>query len=113
MANNETPSPFAVRKIKWEGLKITIQLLRYLHPYRMMFAAGMLFLVLSTSTSLAFPKLVGSIIEVIEGKSQFTINQITLLLFVVLLGQAVFSYFRIYLFSKISEISARPGDGAR
>jgi len=107
MANNETsegtPSPFAVRKIKWEGLKITLQLLRYLRPYRMTFAAGMVFLALSTGTSLAFPKLVGSIIEVIEGKSRFTINQITLLLFLVILGQAIFSYFRIYLFSKVSE----------
>jgi ATP-binding cassette subfamily B protein len=54
MATKETPSPFAVKKIKWEGLKITIQLLRYLRPYRFTFAAGMLFLVLSTGTSLAF-----------------------------------------------------------
>ncbi|GGH53562.1 multidrug ABC transporter ATP-binding protein [Dyadobacter endophyticus] len=100
---NDVKSPFAVKKIKWEGLKITLHLLRYLRPYRMTFAAGMLFLALSTGTSLAFPKLVGSIIEVIEGKSQFTINQITLLLFLVLLGQAIFSFFRIYLFSKVSE----------
>ena len=103
MANKETPSPFAVKKIKWEGLKITIQLLRYLRPYRLTFAAGMLFLALSTGTSLAFPKLVGSVIEAIEGKSRFTINQITLLLFLVLLCQAIFSFFRIYLFSKVSE----------
>lgn len=100
---NDVKSPFAVKKIKWEGLKITLHLLRYLRPYRMTFAAGMLFLALSTGTSLAFPKLVGSIIEVIEGKSQFTINQITALLFLVLLGQAIFSFFRIYLFSKVSE----------
>jgi ABC-type multidrug transport system fused ATPase/permease subunit len=52
---------------------------------------------------LHFPKLVGSVIEAIEGKSGFTINQITLLLFLVLLCQAIFSFFRIYLFSKVSE----------
>ncbi|GGM73746.1 multidrug ABC transporter ATP-binding protein [Dyadobacter beijingensis] len=103
LTDKDIPSPFAVKKIKWEGLKITLALLRYLRPYRLTFAAGMLFLALSTGTSLAFPKLVGSIIEVIEGKSSFTINQITLLLFVVLLGQAIFSFFRIYLFSKVSE----------
>ncbi|MHA4736965.1 ABC transporter ATP-binding protein [Dyadobacter sp. MSC1_007] len=101
--SNGAPSLFAVRKIKWEGLKITLHLLSYLRPYRGTFVAGMLFLALSTGTSLAFPKLVGSIIEVIEGKSRFTINQITLFLFLVLVCQAVFSYFRIYLFSKVSE----------
>lgn len=107
MANDTNSSNiaslFAVRKIKWEGVKITLSLLRYLRPYRGTFVAGMLFLALSTGTSLAFPKLVGSIIEVIEGKSRFTINQITLFLFLVLVCQAVFSYFRIYLFSKVSE----------
>lgn len=101
--SNGAPSLFAVRKIKWEGVKIMLHLLRYLRPYRGTFVAGMLFLALSTGTSLAFPKLVGSIIEVIEGKSRFTINQITVFLFVVLVCQAVFSYFRIYLFSKVSE----------
>lgn len=107
MANDENsnglPSPFAVRKIKWDGLKITFHLLSYLRPYRGTFIAGMVFLALSTGTSLAFPKLVGSIIEVIEGKSKFTINQITLFLFLIIVCQAVFSYFRIYLFSQVSE----------
>ncbi|WP_221394685.1 ABC transporter ATP-binding protein [Dyadobacter sp. NIV53] len=65
----------------------------------------MIFLVLSTGTSLAFPKLIGSIIEVIEGKSKYTINQVTLFLFVILILQSVFSFFRIYLFTIVSEKS--------
>ncbi|WP_026629329.1 ABC transporter ATP-binding protein [Dyadobacter alkalitolerans] len=109
MAKSETtpeqPSPFAVRKISWQGLKTTLDLLRYLRPYRVTFAIGLVFLVLSTATSLAFPKLVGSIIEVIEGKSPYTINQITLFLFFILICQAVFSFFRVYLFTKVSEMA--------
>jgi len=109
MAKSETtpeqPSPFAVRKISWQGLKTTVDLLKYLRPYRITFFIGLIFLALSTATSLAFPKLVGSIIEVIEGKSPYTINQITLFLFFVLICQAVFSYFRVYLFTKVSELA--------
>ncbi|WAC11350.1 ABC transporter transmembrane domain-containing protein [Dyadobacter pollutisoli] len=91
--------------MSWQGLKITLDLFKYLRPYRGTFIVGLIFLALSTGTSLAFPKLVGSIIEVIEGKSKYTINQITLLLFVILICQAVFSYFRIYLFTKVSELA--------
>ncbi|MCE7062446.1 ABC transporter ATP-binding protein [Dyadobacter sp. CY343] len=98
-------SPFAIRKISWKGLKTTLSLFKYLRPYRVTFFIGLVFLALSTATSLAFPKLVGSMIEVIEGKSKYTINQITLFLFVVLIGQAAFSYFRIYLFTKVSEMA--------
>lgn len=109
MASNENDSdrisPLKIRKMSWQGLKITLDLFKYLRPYRGTFIVGLIFLALSTGTSLAFPKLVGSIIEVIEGKSKYTINQITLLLFVILICQAVFSYFRIYLFTKVSELA--------
>jgi ATP-binding cassette subfamily B protein len=91
--------------MNWQGLKMTLDLFKYLRPYRGTFIVGIIFLALSTGTSLAFPKLVGSIIEVIEGKSKYTINQITFLLFVVLICQAIFSYFRIYLFTKVSELA--------
>jgi len=103
--NTVGKSPFAVRKISWDGLKITIKLFKYILPYKWIFFTGMIFLVLSTATSLAFPKLIGSIIEVIEGKSEYTINQVTVLLFVILIAQAIFSFFRIYLFTIVSEKS--------
>ena len=103
--SDPTKSPFAVRKISWEGLKITVKLFRYLRPYRTTFIFGLIFLALSTGTSLVFPKMIGSIIEVIEGKSKYTINEITLFLFAVLVFQSIFSFFRIYLFTKVSEWS--------
>lgn len=102
---NEQPSPFSVNKINWGGLKTTLDLFSYLKPYKGTFIAGLIFLALSTGTSLAFPKLVGSIIEVIEGKSEYTINQITVFLFFILICQALFSYYRIYLFTKVSELA--------
>ncbi len=91
------------KKISRSGLKKTLQIFRYTFPYKNYFIVGFVFLILSTGTSLAFPKLVGSIIEVIEGKSAYTINQITGVLVVILVCQAVFSFLRIYLFSRVSE----------
>jgi ABC-type multidrug transport system fused ATPase/permease subunit len=109
MATNELTNPpksfFSIKKLSWKGLRTTLSLFKYLRPYRSTFFIGLVFLALSTGTSLAFPKLVGSIIEVIEGKSAYTINQITIFLFFILICQAVFSYFRIYLFTKVSELA--------
>lgn len=99
----DSASPFAVKKISWEGLKKTFALFRYILPYKWVFIVGMVFLVLSTFTSLAFPKLVGGIVEVIEGKSKYTINQITGFLIVVLIFQSIFSFLRIFLFTRVSE----------
>jgi ATP-binding cassette, subfamily B, bacterial len=100
---NSTESPFAVKKLSWSGFKQTLKIFRYTLPYKTYFIVGFFFLILSTGTSLAFPKLVGSIIEVIEGKSPYTINQITGVLIAILVFQAIFSFLRIYLFSRVSE----------
>jgi ATP-binding cassette, subfamily B, bacterial len=101
--DSEESATGAAKKISWSGLKKTLQIFRYTLPYKGYFIVGFLFLILSTGTSLAFPKLVGSIIEVIEGKSAYTINEITGFLIVILVFQAIFSFLRIYLFSRVSE----------
>lgn len=94
---------FSTKKISKEGFRKTLRIFRYTLPYKGLFLAGVVFLILSTATTLAFPKLVGEIVRVIEGKSDYTINQITGLLLVVLILQAVFSFFRIYTFTRVSE----------
>ncbi len=101
--DSEESAMGAPKKISWSGLKKTLQIFRYTLPYKGYFIVGFIFLILSTGTSLAFPKLVGSIIEVIEGKSTYTINEITSFLVVILVFQAIFSFLRIYLFSRVSE----------
>lgn len=42
-------------------------------------------------------------VEVIQGGSRFTLNQIIGFLFGILVLQATFSFFRIYLFTRVSE----------
>ena len=95
------------KKISGEGIKKALQVFRFIRPYRGYFIVGCVFLVLSTITSLAFPKFIGLIVEVVEKKtiSQFNVNQVALGLFGVLLLQGLFSFLRIYLFSRVSELA--------
>lgn len=91
------------KKINKDSLKKTFRIFSFIKPYRAYFIAGCVALVLSTATSLAFPKFIGQIIKVIEGHSEYNINQVAVALFGVLFIQGIFSFFRIYLFSRVSE----------
>lgn len=93
------------KKITSDRLKKPASLFKYIFPYKWYFIFGSLFLFLSSSTMLVFPYFMGKLIDAALGKSgeTFSINSITLLLFVVLVFQSIFSFFRIYFFTKVSE----------
>ena len=91
------------KKLNRDSLKKAVSIFRFIKPYRMKYAAGFAFLVLSTATTLSFGLLIGQITSVIQGKSAFTLNQVTLFFVGVLVAQAIFSFFRIYFFSQVSE----------
>ncbi len=96
-------APKDKRKISLDGLKKATELLAFVKPYRWTFAIGMLFLALSSASTLAFPMLIGEMTRVIEGKSAYSLNTVTLFFAGVLLLQGVFSFFRVYFFSQVSE----------
>lgn len=102
-SENQDVSFFATKVISKDGLRKTLKIFRYTLPYKKTFALGFFFLILATGTSLIFPKAVGEIVEVLEGGSRFTLNQIIGFLFVILILQATFSFFRIFLFTRVSE----------
>jgi ABC-type multidrug transport system fused ATPase/permease subunit len=92
------------KKITREGLRNAFKLYRYLKPFRREYGVGMFFLLGSSLASLAFPKLLGELVN--SGNkvaSAYSLNEIALLLGVVLLVQSVFSYFRIVLFVNVTE----------
>ena len=91
------------KKFSRDGLKKTLSILRFVRPYRVQYIVGFVFLILSTGTTMSFGLLIGQITSVIQGKSAFTLNQVTLFFVGVLIAQAVFSFFRIYFFSQVSE----------
>ena len=100
--NNEQDS---LNKINKNTLKSITILYKYINPYKWYFIIGILFLLLSTATSLSFPYITGKLIDSATGKSAFTIKQITYALFIVLIFQALFSFMRVWLFSNFTERS--------
>jgi len=74
----------------------------YVRPYRGEFALGLVMLLLSSATNLAFPGLLGGLVDATE-KAPGTLNLLALQLAGILVLQAVFSFFRIVLFERVAE----------
>ncbi len=90
----------------------------YIKPYSVTFGIGWVFLVLSSSVGLLFPYLMGQLLgapgmmgqEVEPSDSLIdlsNINTIALALFLLFVFQAIFSYFRIVLFTRVTENTLR------
>ena len=82
----------------------------YVLPYKWMFIVGMVFLVLSTLTSLGFPYILGQLIDSATGSEQDmllqaldNIDEIAMLLGALIAGQMVFSFLRVYTFSVVTQ----------
>ena len=92
------------KKITRDGLRNAFKLYRYLKPFQREYLIGMFFLLGSSLASLAFPKLLGELVN--SGNQEaaaHSINYIAFLLGIVLLVQSVFSYFRIVFFVNVTE----------
>ena len=95
-------------KLSKDAYQKAFRVFRFIKPYRAYFYIGILFLILSSLTAMAFPYLIGELFDA-ESGSGFTIfdfspmNSIIVLLFLIFLAQSVFSFFRIYLFSIVTE----------
>jgi len=100
-------------KLKKGAFKRAFRVFHYIKPYRATFFIGLFFLVLSSITTMGFPYLIGSFFgttPIAENKG-FSIdnmqnsNVIVTLLFGVFIANAIFSFFRVYLFSIVTEKS--------
>ncbi len=92
------------KKITLQGLKNALKLYSYIRPFRVEYAWGMFFLLGSSISSLAFPKLLGELVNSGNiGNLANDLNRIGLLLVATLLIQSVFSYFRVVLFVNVTE----------
>jgi len=83
---------------------------RYLKPYSGIFSLGFVFLILSSLTAMLFPYFIGQLIgnDGTEGVAGQMLNfdgleDIILALAVVFTSQAIFSFFRILLFTRVTE----------
>ena len=94
-------------KVTKKNLSKAVKIFRFVIPYKWTFVLGMVFLLLSNMTTLSFPLLIGEMTKVIEGKSKFQINEVTLFFFAILIIQSILSFFRIYTFAQVSEKAMR------
>lgn len=103
MTEQETPKK---KRLNLASLKQLFKLYKYIKPYRGQFALGLLFLLGSALANLAFPKLLGQLVNDAQSENLVnTLNQTAGLLLLALVVQAVFSYFRVVLFVNVTERS--------
>ncbi len=95
------------RQLNKENFKKTLRIFKFALPYKGTFLVGMVFLVLSQITAMSFPLLMSQMIGAIKGESKYSLPQISLFILVVLVLQAVFSFFRVYTFTQVSEQTIR------
>lgn len=100
-------------KIKLEkgAFKRALRVFKFIGPYKGVFFIGIIFLILSSFTSLGFPYLVGELfgtkdpsqVASTDWKDFENTNLVMYLLFGIFIANAFFSFFRIYLFSIVTE----------
>jgi ABC-type multidrug transport system fused ATPase/permease subunit len=96
------------KKVTLQSLRMALRVFRYLLPYKSWFLAGMFFLLISGLTSLVFPYVTGQLVDAAVGNlSGWTRNDIALLLLGVLGVQALFSFIRVLMFSRVSEMAMK------
>lgn len=104
--HKDTTADIKKKKITLSGMKQAMKLYGFIKPYKTAYFFGLFFLMGSSLASLAFPKLLGDLVSAGDrGDLAENITKITLLLGVILLIQASFSYFRTILFVKVTERS--------
>lgn len=90
-------------KITATSLSKAIIIFKYAGNHKWKFYVGLVFLLFTGATALAFPKLMGMLIDCVKNKDNSQANTIALVLIVILFLQSIFSFFRLYLFVNFTE----------
>ncbi len=90
-------------KVSGESIKKISRLFSYFKPHRFKYYLGLFFLFLTGITALIFPKLIGDMVDTAEEAMLADIDRIAIFLLIVFIFQAIFSFFRIYLFVNVTE----------
>jgi ABC-type multidrug transport system fused ATPase/permease subunit len=127
-SNSEQQAEVEKVKVSKESLKEALVLFKYIKPYQGKFIFGLVFIALSAISTLAFPVLLGKMIDAaspgasgalpttannpIQNQFGFDLknlhlglNTVLLLIFIQLGLQTLFSFMRIYLFTEVGEKS--------
>ncbi|MBL1281529.1 MAG: ATP-binding cassette domain-containing protein [Fluviicola sp.] len=105
-------------KLSKESIQKAKRIFTYMRPYRGIFAIGWVFLVLSSLIGLLFPLLLGQLLGgdsggessmsgLFEKMNINNVNKFALALFIIFALQSVFSFFRVVLFTNVTENTLR------
>ncbi|WDF65707.1 ABC transporter ATP-binding protein [Flavobacterium sp. KACC 22763] len=90
-------------KITATSLNKAKTIFTYAGHHKWKFFIGLIFLLLTGATALAFPKLMGMLVDCVKNKNSDEANQIAFGLVVILFLQSFFSFFRLSLFVNFTE----------
>lgn len=108
-------------KLTKKSVQKAKRIFNYLKPYRGSFIIGWAFLLFSSSAGLLFPYLLGQLLgggatspsgspankELLKNIDLNNINSVALLLLILFILQSVFSFFRVLIFTKVTENTMR------
>jgi ABC-type multidrug transport system fused ATPase/permease subunit len=93
-------------KITWGGLSNALKLYKYIRPFQVQFAIGLFFLIGTSLATLAFPKLLGDLVNAgNSGQISENISRIGIILVGLIIIQSLFAYFRTMIFVNVTEKS--------
>ncbi len=92
-------------KISKESMKKAMRVFRFVKPFRITFTFGMLVLIISSVVMMAFPKVLGDLIDSANSADGATVNETTFILIGIFLVIAITSFLRIYLFGIVTQKS--------
>src|SRR5215217_7856786 len=94
-------------KFSKESVREALMIFRYIKPYRWKFIGGLIFIALSSLTTMAFPYLLKTLVdnahEISQGKYAIAPSTVALAMIGLLVLQMIISFFRVYLFSYVGE----------
>ena len=105
MARPSKENDLPKAKLTSNSLNKALRIFKYGKGHKWKFYIGLIFLLLTSATALAFPKLMGMLVDCVTNKDLGKANEIALMLMGVLVLQAIFSFFRISLFVNFTENS--------
>lgn len=90
-------------KITLSALQKATLIFKYSGKHRWKFYVGLIFLLFTGGTALAFPKLMGLLVDCVKNKDLDQANFIAISLVGILFMQSIFSFFRLSLFVNFTE----------
>ncbi|MCF8279970.1 MAG: ATP-binding cassette domain-containing protein [Bacteroidales bacterium] len=93
------------KKLNLDQLRSALKIFEFVRPYRWRLVVGLVLLFISSMVFMVFPFLSGELINIAQGKSNYSLSleQVGIFLVIVLVAQGFVSYYRVQLFAAVSE----------